>query len=54
MAKTWNRAPSMFRTQQATVAVSPSVGVTTGFLYVANRVSPAGKFPTPPSETQDR
>ena len=54
MAKIWNRSPSMLRTQQGMVAVSPSDGVTTGFRYVAKRVWPAGNFSTRPSDTHAR
>ncbi len=49
MAKTWNRRPSMFRTQQGRVAVWPSAGVVSGLRYCPSRVSPFGncsRFPT--------
>ena len=44
IANTWNRSPSIRRTQHGMSAVAPSQATRNGFSYVASRVWPSGKF----------
>src|SRR5215470_5960692 len=52
MANTWNCSPSMWRTQQGVLSVSPSQGFEIGLRNIANMVWPSGKSLKEPSATQ--